>query len=239
MKCAAVGFGIWLVRLDFFPQSVFPQTVTFCIMHNIPYTFSDLKWPSVSMKPVYDNNGTKTVILRITERFKVMMNQALINESHHISEGDKAGHKTRSPSAARELPDWWLIDWRADHFHKQQCSNSTQRVCFLATGELWYYSRIVRDGLLRSQQFQRNNTCSHQNHKHWWCEPESMSILSVTWNPHVPLDLVGVKLSKALHMDTALALGLKRRIAEPSSAVNNRHHLFLSIRGRGKNECCC
>lgn len=131
-------------------------------MHNIPYKFSDLKWPSVSMKPVYDNNGTKTAILRITERFKVL-NQALINESHHhISEGDTAGHETRSPSAAWELPDClinWLIDWRADHFHKQQCSNSTQRVCFLATGELWYYSRIVRDGLLRSQQYQRNDTC--------------------------------------------------------------------------------
>ncbi len=65
-----------------------------------------------------------------------------------------------------------------------------------------------------------------------------MSIWSLTLNTHVPLDLVGVKLSKSLHMDTALALGLERRIAEPSSAVNNRHHLFLRIRDRGRNECC-
>lgn len=141
---------------------------------------------------------------------------------------------TRSPSAAPN----WLTDWRADHFHKQQCnSNSTQRVCFLATGERWYYSRVVRDGLLPSQQYQRNNTCITV-HKHWWCERKSISIWSLTLSTHVPLDLVGVKLSKALHMDTALALGLERRIAEPSSAVNNRHHLFLSIRDRGRNECC-
>lgn len=58
------------------------------------------------MKPVHDSYDTNNVlvILRIIKRFKVM-DQALINESHHRSEGDTAGHKTRSPSAAGELTD--------------------------------------------------------------------------------------------------------------------------------------
>jgi len=62
-----------------------------------------MKWPSVSIKPVHDSVNV-LVILRIIKRFKVT-DQALINESHHRTEGDTAGHKTRSPLAAGKLTD--------------------------------------------------------------------------------------------------------------------------------------
>ncbi len=80
------------------------------------------------------------------------MDQALINESHHRSEGDRTQEVHQLPQTD------WLIDEQIIFINNSN-SNSTQRVCFLATGERWYYSRVVRDGLLPSQQYQRNNKC--------------------------------------------------------------------------------
>ncbi len=153
------------------------------------------------------------------------------NKMNPITEVRLTRQDTRSPSAAPN----WLIDEQIIFIN-----NSVTATALSAFVSWQQASADVIHALYVTDYCHLNNTSAitHALQSNAIDGASENRWGSLTLNTHVPLDLVGVKLSKALHMDTALALGLERSIAEPTSAVNNRHHLFLSIRDRGRNKYC-